>query len=661
MFKRHRLLYFFLLIIFIFKGLDSSAQYNKNYFYYMGQNYLIDNKYRDAIETLNVLLRFDPKAHEAYFLRGIAKFNQGDVHGAEYDFSMAIEYNPVYTMAYYYRAITRLRLGNYDDALNDFMETIDLRPDLPGPYFHRGMTYMSNNQYEKAIDDFDEYSKFEPRNSNAYSYKGSCYVFLKDTVRAFECFNQAITTNRYNPDSYNRRGSLHMMKNNYDEALADFNKAIANDSTYLMGYFNRSFLFSRIHKPLDAIDDLSKVIELDPTISVSYFNRAILRTQIGDYNNALEDYNQVTLLNPNNVLVYYNRGHLYSQLGYLEQAIADYSRAIELYPDFANAYLSRSSIKYLTNDLSGAKRDQDFAENKIAEYRSKLNDSTFSIYADTSRHFNSLISFDNDMNNEFKDVLKSRSTDISLLPLFKFVISKSAGLAENNNKKYTEKVENFIAESGIHDLLLTNQNPDINIDSLLADGNILNEIALEKDDWKTNFSKGITQYLIKQYTSSINSYTKAIDQDPANPFLYINRSTTRSEMIDFISSIESNFKNIPLEADPVNRLSVNNTNTYNYDEAIYDLNKAIKLMPDFAHAYYNRANLHCLFGNMPEAIEDYSKAIEIDPDFAEAYFNRGLVQIYLKDTKKGFLDISKAGELGAEYAYDVLKQYGNIR
>ena len=133
-----------LLILLFFVSLGgvhkASAQLDKHYFFYVGRSYIIDNKFRDAIETLNVLLKVDEKAYEGYFLRGIAKYNLDDLLGAEQDFSYAIENNPVFTAAYQYRAITRSRLGNYDDALKDFQVAIDLRPDRPDPYFSRGVT-----------------------------------------------------------------------------------------------------------------------------------------------------------------------------------------------------------------------------------------------------------------------------------------------------------------------------------------------------------------------------------------------------------------------------------------------------------------------------------------------------------------------------------------
>jgi tetratricopeptide (TPR) repeat protein len=169
----------------------------------------------------------------------------------------------------------------------------------------------------------------------------------------------------------------------------------------------------------------------------------------------------------------------------------------------------------------------------------------------------------------------------------------------------------------------------------------------------------ISESLIKQYTNAVNTYSQAIALNPSNPFLYLNRAATQAEMIDFISSIDNGYHRMSIESDPARRLHNSHTRTYDYSEAISDLNKAIKLQPSFAYAYYNRANLYALSGMLPEAADDYTKAIELNPHFAEAYYNRGLLQIYMKDTRKGCLDISKAGELGITEAYQVLKNYSN--
>lgn len=638
----------------------AEAQLDKRYIYYIGTSQLSNSKYEDAIETLNILLRVDPDAHEAYFFRGIAKYNLDDLLGAEMDFSTAIDKNPVFTEAYLNRAVTRTRLGNYQDALGDFQEAIDLRPDKAAPYYSRGVTFLLSQQYDRAIADFNEFIKMESRVVDAYINRGLGHLQIKDTLSAMEDFDMAVRTNRYDPSGYTRRGMLHMTQKDYDSALEDLNKAISLDSTYLLPYFNRALVYSYTQKPTMAIDDFTTVIELDSTSSLAYFNRALIRTNIGDYNRALEDYDRVASYSPNNVLVYFNRANLYSQLGDLNAAVDDYSKAIELYPDFANAYLNRANLRYLLNDDRGAERDRGIANEKISEYRSKLSDSTFSIYADTSRQFNKLLAFDTRMaSGRSIERVTDREEGIRMLPLFKFsLITQDSVTRLIPSLRYNcPRLDEFIEEVDAPYFALTRKDSAIPIDSLLAIDSRLEDKTRYAGDWKSLFLRGITQSLVKQYTNSVSTYTEAIAKQPTNPFLYINRSATQSEMIDFISSIDNTYQRITIESDPSSRLKSSSTRTYDYDDAIADLNKAAKLFPEFAHVYYNRANLQALSGRLPEAYEDYTRAIELWPNFAEAYFNRGLVQIYLEDTRKGFLDISKAGELGIVEAYAVLKRY----
>lgn len=361
------------------------------------------------------------------------------------------------------------------------------------------------------------------------------------------------------------------------------------------------------------------------------------------------------------MLVYYNRAALYAQLGDYEAAIRDYSRAIELYPDFANAYLGRSSLRYMTNDLEGSRSDKQTAERKIAEYRSKLNDSTFSIYADTSRRFNQLLSFESEFAGNRYESLNAKTGNIALLPMFKFSLMTADTLPRPNlpGQYYVEQSERFLRDVGDRGLRWVNRDSDLPADTLFViDAAFVDRLRGGDDSWQAYFLRGVSQSLIRQYTSSIANYTAAIDRNPSNPFLYVNRSTTQSEMIDFISSIDNGYQRIAVDSDPSSRLKTRSDRVYDYDEAIADLNKAAKLLPDFAYIYYNRGNLLCLSGRMPEAIEDYTRAIELNPSFGEAYYNRGLIQIYLKDTRKGCLDMSKAGELGVADAYKVLRIYG---
>lgn len=648
-----------ILFLFCMFADNAGAQVNKQYFVWVGRDMVMDSRYREAIETLNILLRADPDAYEGYFWRGIAKYHLDDLLGAERDFTLTLAKNPVYTNAYQFRALTRSRLGNYDDAMKDFDEAIELRPDYPAPYYSRGVTNILTGRYREAVDDFNMYMRFNQRDADAYANRGTAYLHLQDTVAAYEDFGRAIRTNREYPRGYLERGSLYMEQGRYDEALADFDTAVRCDTSYIPAYFSRAMAYYRKHNLQAALADFDRVLELDPTSSVTYFNRALVRTETGDYNRALEDYDQVAAYSPGNVIVYYNRAGLRFRLGELQGALEDYDRAIELYPDFANAYLGRASVKYLLRDSEGAERDRSVAERKIAEYRARLEGESEVSFADTSRQFDKLLSFDTQLSDgPVRNTAMGTKERITLRPSYGFTLRSDAepgrGLILHPGEA---EAEEFIASLGDASVVFGCEGSDMAAAALVRkDEPVSADIAANGSRWQAYFMRGMTQALLKQYTNAVGALSTAITLSPRNPFLYIARSAVQAEMTDFISSMDNGYSRISPESDRSARMR-DAARTYDYDEAISDLNKAAKLNPNLPCIYYNRGNLFALSGRFPEAFEEYSHAIALDPGLAEAYFNRGLVQIYMKDTRKGLLDISKAGELGIGEAYDLLRLY----
>lgn len=635
------------------------AQYNKRYISWASRNLLAEDNFKEAIDILNVLLRTDNESHEAYYLRGYAKLGLGDMLGAEADFSRAIEINPVYTDAYHYRGIVRSEMGNYEDATRDFAEAIDLRPDLPNSYYSRGVTHLRNKQYIKAVVDFDMILRFTDKDAQTYINKGIALLNMRDTLAAYDNFDKAIRTNREYTEGYNRKASLLMTQERYDEALENFDMAIKCDSTYLQPLFNRALVYCELERHDEALADFDRVLSINPYVPSALFNKAIVYAQKGDYLAAVEHYNKVLEHAPDNVLAYYNRAGVYAALGADQPALNDYSKAIELYPDFANAYLNRALVKDRMHDIKGADKDRAVAEEKIAAYEAKLssNPEELSIYADTSRHFNKLLSFESQLSERV--VGQKDSKPVTLRPMFRFTLAAEPNAAAE--RYYAESLEAFEERLADKVVVFTNNDATISPDSLVVlNGHYQQQqkrLDASAEEYGLGlFKYGISQLCVRQYTSSVGILTQAIGAEPTNPFYYINRAVTRAEMIDFISSINAPDR-IAIDSDMV--LQGVGQRTYNYDEAIADLNKAVKLAPHLAYIYYNRANLHALSGDMPAAYDDYTKAIELAPQLADAYFNRGLVQIYMKDTRKGCMDLSKAGELGIKEAYEVIKRYNN--
>ena len=136
---------------------------------------------------------------------------------------------------------------------------------------------------------------------------------------------------------------------------------------------------------------------------------------------------------------------------------------------------------------------------------------------------------------------KSADNRLALLPLFRFTLRTPDSLSTVTAGRYhSQREADFRRRIDNRYLTLTARESNVPADSLvMLDKRYARELMAEPASWELLFQRGITQTLIKQYTNAVGTFTSAIDQYPANPFLYLNRSTTRAEMIDFISSIDN--------------------------------------------------------------------------------------------------------------------------
>ncbi|MCI2082151.1 MAG: tetratricopeptide repeat protein [Bacteroidales bacterium] len=640
--------------------LPVKAQYDRDMFLSRGRQALINGKYALAIENFNILARLDSTEYNAYFFRGIAKYNLGDFNGARMDFDRSLHFNPIFTPAYHYRAITLSRLGKYEEALEDLQEAVDLRPGYNDLYFSRGVTYFLSQQFDKAIGDFDMYLRHEPESTDAYLDRGASYLFLGDTIRAMQDYDKAVSIDRFDADCYVRRSRIYALKGNDDAAISDLNTAINLDSSYTLAHFNRALLLYGNKDVKGALADLNKVLKDDPGNALTLYNRALILAQMGDYENSLNDFDRVIYINPNNVLAYFNRASVFLDMGRWADAAEDYTRAIELYPDFAKAYMNRSYANSMMGHKKESESDYKTAQKKVQAYMIRTRDSAgAALFADTNKQYNKLISFESDFSkkNFDNELLQYRDVDIKLKPLYRI----TPGSNDNNALLISEnlnypRLNRFLSSLPVKMVFSANK---VNY-SINTYGNLLGSGSLgEGRDSKTLFTRAIFEAERKQFNTSMVLYEQALRKDSSDAFIYINRGALQAEMIDFISSMGNNVPVISLSNSNSThtRLQEQVSENYDYTAALMDMKRAADMIPDFPYVYYNLGNLYTLSNNLPEAIDQYTHALKLYPYIPEAYYNRGLVLIYLKDKEKGCIDISKAGELGISDAYAVIKKY----
>ena len=649
-----------LLAVLLSAGLQMRAQWDKDVFMWRGRAALSDGKYALAIENFNILAQLDTADYWSLFYRGIAKYNLGDIRGAEKDFDRSVRINPVFTNGYHYRAIAESRQGNYEKALQDLRRAIILRPGISGLYFSRGVTYFLAQRFDEAIDDFDRYIRQESKDPAAYLNRGACNLFLGDTLAALKDYNKAIKLDRFEPEGYVRRGRVYAAQRDFEKGIADMDKALELDAENTFAYFNRALMYYEIQDYNAAMADLNKVLEHEPGNALTLYNRALIYAQVGAYPEAIDDMDRVININPGNVLAYFNRAAIFTEMGRWLDALEDYNKAIELYPDFAKAYLNRSYVENMLGRNRESKADYKTAQRKVQEYRAR-NAAGEANFADTTRKYNSLLALDADFAKKDFDneLLQHRDIDVRLRPLYRFSLSEQS---EDRNVALSRRFENalldrFVDAAGTP-LVITNGN---------AEGQSMIIVPKNAEEC---FVKGLQHLQAKEFSSALEWFDKAVERAGDGEekdkyaryykaFYLMNRGVLKADMIDFIASLESNVQTLTMDTDGAARARVSDraARTYDYSEAIADIKEAIGILPDIPYLYFDLGNLHCLSENMVSAIEDYDMAIKLYPYMGDAYLNRGLVLIYLKDKEKGCIDLSRAGELGVADAYGIINKY----
>lgn len=628
-------------------AIQSNAQLNKYYFYNQARTLITQEQHTEAIAMLNQLIAADNSLAEAWFLRGLAKYNLSDMQGALADFSKAIEQNPVFSQALLYRGVVLGRLSKYPQAKSDFDMAIDLRPNWAEGYFSRGVNFLLMQQTQRAIDDFSKVIDFEPRNVDAWINRGTSYLYHGDSLRALNDYAQAIKLNPFYAEGYSKRGRLLMEMKNYHLAIDDLSKAIELDSTLSINYFLRAIANNYINSITLAIEDLDKAIELSPSNALSIYNRALLYWRIGKKSDALEDFDRVAKLNPENLLVYYNRGILQLELSDLQGAIDDFTKAIEIFPDFANAYRARSSAYAQLGNYSESELDRNFAQSIAEKYSDRHNQPL----TDTTSTFDNLIAFNSDFSPRTTTPLLDElaSSTIDILPFIRVVIVDASELTLSN--QHFVPLDSINAGLKGHGYALTFS---------ILNTQVIPDVITPNNSFADNLTRGIALSTQKRYNEAIDAYEVALAISPNNPLGLINLAAEKANMVNFIASFEMEHSEVALGQRARNTSSVGslgNAQLESYTESL-EINQALlSQLKNNPIVLYNQANIYAMAGHMDEAIELYTKALSTDDELAPAWYNRGLIHFMQKDNQQGCFDMGKAGELGIRQAYLLIHRF----
>ena len=482
------------------------------------------------------------------------------------------------------------------------------------------------------------------------------------------------------------RAIVRLQQGKYKEAEADLDQSIHLSAKNAGNYINRALARFHQNNLRGAMSDYDLALDIDPNNFLGHYNRGLLRAQVGDDNRAIEDFDFVLKIEPDNMMATFNRGLLRAQTGDYRGAVSDYSKVIAEYPNFMAGYYRRAEARKKIGDHKGAEQDefkimkmQIDKRNGVSSGEKKEDSDSKDVADDSSENSNGgktrkksdknmenyrkiVIADDSEADQRYKSDYRGRVQDrnvtIKLEPMYALTYYEKLSDVKRivHYHKYIEELNH--SKQFPKPLRITNMEAPLTEEQVrfhfaLIDAHTSDVVADERNAQK-RFMRGLDFYLVQDFASSIDDFTKSILLDDTFFPAYFMRALVRYKQLEYKKAEATMSEGATLSATEMKKPEVT---AIDYEVVKNDLDHVIQLAPDFVYGYYNRGNVSSLLKDYRAALVDYDKAIELSPDFAEAYFNRGLTHIFLGNNKQGISDLSKAGELGIVSAYNIIKRF----
>ncbi len=646
-------------LVFLFSlvlSLGANAQFKIDRLMTSGEIALHYEDYVLSIQYFNQIIALRPNLYQPWHLRGAAKFYLEDFSGAEDDATEAIDRNPYVDLIYDLRAISRIRQQKYEGAIQDYTSAIRLNPNQQNYWFNRAICEMNLKNYDAALLQTDTITQRWSKFANAYSLKAEIYLEKKDTLEAARWIDKSLEIDPFDGNTWMTRASINLSRKEWREADTCLSKAIHLKPKHVPSYINRALARLNFNNLRGAMEDYNTALDLDPNNFLAHYNRGLLRQQLGADNDAIEDFDYVIEMEPENVMAIFNRGLLRQKTGNLRGAIRDYSKVIDQFPNFWTGLEYRAKCYRALGMTNQAEMD----EFKIFKAQmdkhlgiqprwsaSKLKEMRKRGEIDPDKYSSIVVEDEPDeraYQSEYRGHVQNRSVGFETRPPFMISL-----FPYNNGVKayqaFDRDVEKFNARKGLrHHLYVACGNHGQGASTTTYAFALVDSLTTELytslgtlKECPVMMQRAVAFSVVQNYPDAIADLDEVIRQDSTLMIAYWQRAVCQSLM---------NSYNISQGLDAKLKIA----------SALSDFNQALRLAPNNAYLYYDRAIVNALNGETSKAIEDYSHAIKLEPHMAEAYYNRGILYYNMGDKNSAKRDLSKAGELGLYDAYSIMKR-----
>ncbi|GAB4320102.1 MAG: hypothetical protein Kow00127_12390 [Bacteroidales bacterium] len=322
-------------------------------------------------------------------------------------------------------------------------------------------------------------------------------------------------------------------------------------------------------KYVEALNYLNRALETRPASAEAWYLRGVAKYFMNDLTGAEQDFTQAALFDPYRADIFHMRAICRSRLFNIGGALKDYNRAVLLNPKNADYWVNRARVWIYDEQWDKAIADC----TEALKLEKELADGYMLLGAACSGK------------KQYDSALMYITRAIELKPEEESLYIQRGGI----------RMEMHQPDSAIADF-----NKALAIDSLNEDALLNRAMALMEQN-RTN--------------EALNDLDQVIDINPANSFAWYNRAILRLK-------------------------------TDNPEGALEDLDAVLALNPDNIMVLLFKGKILAAGNKLRRAVEAFSEAIRIWPDFADAWWERAQVRKQMGDINGAESDEAMAWKVG---------------
>ncbi|MBW9261410.1 MAG: tetratricopeptide repeat protein [Candidatus Thiodiazotropha sp. (ex. Lucinisca nassula)] len=201
---------------------------------------------------------------QSYFDRGMELYSQGNYTKARLEFKNVLQIDPKDADAYYMFGLLEEKEENWRKAFSLFFRAVELKPEHQDAQVHLGTIYVLAGETEKALEAAEAVLKITPDHSEALVLRGFALAKSGESNAAIEDVLSAFSTDPSNVEAASLLSALYADRGELDRAIKIASDSLQQHRDRVASYLLLARLHAKANDDKAVVQVLTDLIQSNP-------------------------------------------------------------------------------------------------------------------------------------------------------------------------------------------------------------------------------------------------------------------------------------------------------------------------------------------------------------------------------------------------------------